>query len=49
MTSFEIGLIIVVIYICLYGLVNRICKCVEACMLGKTYNTFLKNKKEKEN
>jgi hypothetical protein len=29
MSSFEIGVLAVILYICAYGIVNRICKCVE--------------------
>lgn len=29
MTSFEIGVLAVILYICVYGIINRICKCIE--------------------
>lgn len=29
MSSFEIGVLAVIIYICIYGIVNRVCKCIE--------------------
>lgn len=31
MTSFEIGLLIVVVYIAVYSIVNRICNSAEKC------------------
>ena len=35
MTSFEIGILVFLTYICMYGLVNRICKCIETCAMSK--------------
>lgn len=29
MSSFEIGVLIVIVYLCVYGIVSRICKTVE--------------------
>lgn len=34
---FQVTLMIFLIYICLYSLVNRICKCIEYCAVGKAY------------
>lgn len=48
MNSFEIGLLSVVIFVCVYTLIDRICKCIEQCALGKSYTEFLK-KNEEEN
>ena len=37
MTLFQVALFIVLIYICIFGIVNRICKCVEHCATSKSY------------
>lgn len=29
MSSFEIGVLAVIIYICVYGIINRVCKYIE--------------------
>lgn len=31
MNSFEIGVLSLIVYFCVYGLINRICQCVEYC------------------
>lgn len=35
MTSFEIGILVFLIYLCVYSLINRICKCIESCAMSK--------------
>ena len=35
MTSFEIGVLAVILYICVYGIINRICKCIEQVTANK--------------
>lgn len=42
MTIFQYTLLIVVIFICVYTLVDRICKCVEHCATAKAYGEFRK-------
>lgn len=39
--SIELALFALVIYIAVYSIINRICKCVEACSLAKSYNQYL--------
>lgn len=39
MTSIEIGLVIFLAYLCLYGLVSRVCKCIESCALSKMFGS----------
>ena len=39
--SIELALFVLVIYIAVYSIVNRICKCVEACNLARSYNQYL--------
>lgn len=48
MSSFEIGLLSVVIFVCVYALVDRVCKCIEQCALGKSYQEFIKMHSELE-
>ena len=38
MSSFEIALLIMIVYIAIYGIVNRICKCVEKFAYAKCYD-----------
>ena len=42
MTMFQYTLLIVVISICVYTLVDRICKCIEHCATAKAYGEFRK-------
>ena len=37
LAAVQTALIIVIIYICVYGVVNRICKCIEYCSFAKSY------------
>ena len=37
LAAVQTALIIVIIYICVYGVVNRICKCIEYCSMAKSY------------
>lgn len=39
-----IGIIIILIYFCIYALINRICVCVENCVRIKTNSTDANNK-----
>ena len=59
MSSFEIGLLSILIFFCTFTIINRICTCIENCVrskaIGKTTiankdNEVLKNESgEKEN
>lgn len=45
----EISLIIVLIFIAVYGVVSRICKCVETCTTTKAMaTTYVKTQQNKE-
>lgn len=46
MNLLEISVLCIVIFICLFAIVDRICKCVEQCNLGKNYTDFLKTSKK---
>ena len=59
MSSFEIGLLSILIFFCAFTIINRICTCIENCARSKAigkmaiddkYNEVLKNESgEKEN
>lgn len=40
MIAFERGLLIVLIYICAYSLINRICKCIERCRYSEVAKVY---------
>lgn len=42
MTIFQYFLAFVVLYICIYALIDRVCKCIEHCSTAKAYGNFLK-------
>lgn len=42
-SAFEIGLLCVVGYICVYSLVDRICKCKEQCTMAEAYAKYLQS------
>ena len=41
--EFNLGLILysIIIYIMVFGIVNRICKCIETCNLTKQFNEYI--------
>lgn len=43
MTFTQIVVGFLIIYICLYALINRVCQCVEHCMTAKAYSKFREN------
>lgn len=43
MSMLQIGIMLVIGYLCLYSIVDRICKCVEECAKFKSYNEYIKN------
>ena len=42
MSSFEITLLVIVIYLAVYGIVNRICNCIEQFAYAKRYSNTMK-------
>lgn len=46
MSSFEIALLVVLIWLCTYAFLDRICKCIEACANQKTtekaWNSYIR-------
>ena len=49
MSSFEIGLLLVTAYLALYGLVSRICECIERCAQYDSQRGCSCNGDKKEN
>lgn len=43
MTAFQQALLIVIIFICTYTLIDRICKCIEHCATVRAFGKFQKN------
>lgn len=44
MTLFQIVIISLIFYMCIYALVDRICKCVEYCAMNKAFDKYLDGK-----
>ena len=44
----QIGLLIVLTYVCVYGVINRICKCIENCSMSKAFQEQCKTNKKKD-
>lgn len=44
MTLFQIVIVSLIIYICTYALIDRICKCVEHCATNKAFSRYLDSK-----
>ena len=53
MSFLEIGIIIILSYLAVYGIVNRICTCIEKCNMTTSYASTVvsqeKNEKEESN
>lgn len=43
MTLLQLILIIIVLYLCIYALISRVCKCVEHCATARAYSKFREN------
>lgn len=41
MSLFEIGVLSIIIFICVYALTDRICNCIEHCVGAKLYAQFM--------
>lgn len=44
MTLFQIVIVSLILYICIYALADRICKCVEHCATNKAFSRYLDSK-----
>ena len=50
MELLKISLLIMLVYLCIYGVTNRICRCFEHCATAKSYEKFVENaEKTREN
>lgn len=43
MTFVQIVIIFIVLHLCIYTLINRICQCIEHCATARTYSKFREN------
>lgn len=44
MTFVQIVIIFIVLYLCIYTLINRICQCIEHCATARAYSKFRENR-----
>ena len=42
----QIILLIIIVYLCIYSIVDRLCKCKENCSLSNSFSEFIKNNKK---
>lgn len=40
MTFVQIVVAFLIVYICVYALINRVCQCIEHCATAKAYSKF---------
>ena len=43
MTFVQIVIAFLIVYICVYALINRVCQCIEHCATAKAYSKFREN------
>lgn len=43
MTLIQQLIILIILYLCAYTLIDRICKCIEHCATAKAYSKFREN------
>lgn len=43
MTLIQQLIVLIILYLCVYTLIDRICKCVEHCATAKAYSKFREN------
>lgn len=43
MTFVQIVIIFIVLHLCIYTLINRICQCIEHCATARAYSKFREN------
>lgn len=44
----QLLIFMIVVYICIYGVVSRICRSIEHCATARSYNKTLEYQKSKE-
>lgn len=48
MSFFQLIILIVITYICVYSILDRICTCREKCSLAKSYEAYVASCEKKE-
>lgn len=43
MNFMQIVVAVIILYLCVYALINRVCKCVEHCATARAYSKFREN------
>ena len=43
MNFLQIVMAVIILYLCVYALINRVCKCVEHCATARAYSKFREN------
>lgn len=43
MNFLQIVAAVIILYLCIYALINRVCKCVEHCATARAYSKFREN------
>lgn len=43
MTFIQFAVVFFILYLCVFALINRICKCIEHCATARAYSKFREN------
>ncbi len=43
MNFLQIVAAVIILYLCIYALINRVCKCIEHCATARAYSKFREN------
>ncbi len=43
MTFIQFIVVFFILYLCVYALINRVCKCIEHCATARAYSKFREN------
>lgn len=43
MTLFQQITLLIILYLCVYALISRVCKCIEHCATARAYSKFHEN------
>lgn len=43
MNFLQIVVAVIILYLCIYALINRVCKCIEHCATARAYSKFREN------
>lgn len=47
MTFIQLIVLTLILYCCIFALINRVCKCIEHCATARAYSKFGKDKEKK--